>query len=239
MPPASVVVGADVHGQTDRETCIFCGSDRLMRQRALVAGFKRPICATCGGVGRTLLDEGALEGVLHCLHLTAMELEAFAPDYPALDFVYQRWIARIRRKFREGEFRELCTCNGCNGRPVAGAVGDVFAHFGMSPETFADTMPFNVLKALPDGRKLKASDGSEWKVVDEIARRVVAGFQIGTRPALGKLALSARPVHPGSWVDDAASGRLIYRHVGEAEKAERDERARAHWRTASYGLPDE
>lgn len=232
-------MGAVVSHGLVRETCIFCGSDRLMPQRALVAGFKRPICPTCGGVGRTLSDEGALEGVLHCLHLTAMELESFCYQDSQLDFVHQRWISRIRRKFREGEFRELCPCDGCKGRPVAGAIGDLWAHFGIDPETFADTMPFNVLKSLPDGRKLTASDGSEWKVVDEIARRVVAGFQIGTRPALGKLALSARPVEPGSWVEDAASGRLMYRHVGDAEKAERDERARADWRVVPWTLPDE
>lgn len=225
--------GAAMSDRIERERCIFCESERLAPQRALIAGRQWRVCKTCAGIGRTLLDECALQPVLHCLHLTAMEIEAFCYQEKVLDFVWQRWLRRVRRKLGAGDFRRDCTCDGCNGRPVAGAIGDAFAHFGMSAETFADTMPLNVLRSMPDGKKLTASDGTVCRAVDEVARRMVAGIKVGNRPALSLVAASAIPTTQGEWVErmDTETGevRPVYAPIDDQARRMRDDAARAHW----------
>lgn len=179
--------------QTD--TCIFCGDERLIREKALVAGSRWPVCKMCAGAGRTLMDEGWLQPALHCLHLTAMEIERFAEDYAAgMIGPTRRWLASIRVRFAKGDFRKRCACDGCNGRPVAGAIADLHDEFGVVRETFADTMPLNVLQSMRPGQLAPASDGSIWKAVDEIARRTLANMRETQRdPRAGLLSSVATP----------------------------------------------
>jgi hypothetical protein len=240
--PGPVVEGAAMSNRVERETCVFCESDRLFHKRATITGRQWPVCKSCASVGRTLWQEGAIDPVRHCLHLMAMEFEAFPYDLPVLDFVWQRWLLKLRRKLRDGEFRQACTCDGCNGRPVAGVMGDLFVAFDVDGETFADTVPLNVLRSMPDGTKLTASDGTIWRACDEVARRMVAGMTVATRPALSPLAQSAIPASEGEWVErlDTATGevRPMYVPIDAQARRRRDDAARAHWAAFKAGASE-
>lgn len=184
-----------------------------MRETACLAGARWPVCHRCAGVGATLAQEGCLEPVRHCLHLFAMEVEALAEGYQSEVGPMRRWLSRVRARLAEGLPRRECPCDGCNGRPVPGAIEDLHAFFGVEFDDTAEGADWRTLKSMREAERLKASDGSTWRAVDEIARRVVQ-FRAETYwagPKEGGLAARARPLMPrlrdNWWAEDAEARR--------------------------------
>lgn len=154
------------------DSCVICGDAKVMRQTAKIAARQWNICETCAGIGATLRIDGALQSVLHCLHLTAMEIEAFVGETDNLNFLMIRWRSRVRVRFGESGYRKTCPCPNCkstNKHP--GAIPDLHKWFGVETETTASTMPFNVLLSMKPTHVLPTRDGSYWRVDDEIAYR--------------------------------------------------------------------
>lgn len=175
-------------------TCIFCEGSDLFGLPAHIAETTWPVCHLCASAGRALLDEGAIQPVLHCLHLTAMEIEQFATGYAvAEDKASRKWLFRLQRQFARDAFREVCPCKTCMGDVEFTVVHDLHARFGLNRETFADTMPLDVLRSMKDGQRIKASDGTTWRAVDEIARRLEAKAKETRRGDPGPLAHLAAP----------------------------------------------
>lgn len=216
-------------------TCVFCEGRDLFSLPAVIAGAEWPVCKMCAGAGRALLDEDeAWRASLVCLHLTAMEIEQFAVGYASGGARAERkWLFRIQRNLTRGVFREWCPCPTCTGGGDVIVLTDLEGEFGVVVETFADTMPLDVLKSMPDHAKLTASDGSTWRAVDEIARRLEANHLATKRPPVGPLAEAARVKAPGEWtlVGKTADMRPEYRYgpVHERRRAARDADVKRYW----------
>lgn len=206
-----------------------------MPQRARLAGGSHPICQRCASVGAELLRDGALESVRHCLHLFAMEVEAIWDRGDTFGSA-RSWLLRVKRRLADGELRAECPCNGCSGRPVAGAISDLHEHFGIGKAVYADTMPLSSLRAMRPAEVIRAEDGSHWRAVDEIARRMLvnAASTYWAGPATGGLADRALPARPGEWVlvvnDETGEVRDAYLPINHHERAKADDAARRHWR---------
>ncbi len=174
--------------------CIFCEGSDLFGLPAVIADVPWPVCNLCASAGRAILDEGVIQPVLHCLHLVAMEIGAFAEGYAcAEDASSRKWLYRIQRQFARGAYREVCPCKTCMGEAEITVVHYLHARFGMERETFADTMPLNVLTTMKDSQRLQASDGSTWKAAYEVARRMEANALATRRGKVGRLARAASP----------------------------------------------
>lgn len=215
-------------------TCVFCEGRDLFRLDAVIAGAPWPACKMCAGAGRALMDAGAMQPVLGCLHLAAMEIEQFAVGYASGGSRADRkWLFRIQRNLSRGVFREWCSCQTCTGGGDVAVITDMFEDFGVGVETFADTMPLEVLKSMPDHAKLTASDGSTWRAVDEIARRIEANHVATKRPPVGPLAESARVKSPGEWRLSGktadASPEYRFGPVHEKRRAARDADVKRYW----------
>lgn len=220
--------------QGERPSCIICGDGRVLGKMAALSGGRWPICLRCAGIGGELKRGGALEEVRHCLHLFGMECEAVG-DRQHLFGSERSWVGRLRKRLSDGELRRACSCDGCNGRPVAGAIPELHAHFGMKVETFADTMPLIGLRTMRPAERLVAEDGSIWRAEDEIARRAVEAVgETGREQRPGGLAERARPWRPGFWTvrHDAESGELIdvWQNGERRQLDAADVAARRYWR---------
>lgn len=219
------------------ETCVFCEGRDLFSLPAVIAGAEWPVCHMCAGAGRALLDEDpAWRASLVCLHLTAMEIEQFALGYASGGSRAERkWLFRIQRNLSRGVFREWCSCPTCSGPGGDDVVilTDLGPEFGIERETFADTMPLDVLRAIPDHVKLKASDGSTWRAVDEVARRLQDNHIATKRPPVGPLGAAALPDVPGEWrlsvKPSDARAEFRYGPVHERQRATRDADVRRYW----------
>lgn len=223
------------------ESCVICADARVMQARAHMADGRWPICKRCAGVGAALRAEGVLELVRHCLRLVALEIERFAGDMLGVDAgPLQRWRGRINIRLSDGALWRACPCDGCNGRPVPGAIVDAHAHFGVDRASAADQMHLRVLRSLKDSTRLTASDGSVWRAIDEIARRMVQNHADTRRdgPVRGGLADRAKPFWPGRWQAVESDGAVVpfYRAGERFDNQVSDARSRAYWRNfASYG----
>lgn len=223
------------------ESCVICSYGRVMQARAHMADGRWPICKLCAGAGATLRREGVLDLVRHCLRLVALEIERFASEMSGVEAgPLQRWRGRINIRLSDGALLRACPCDGCNGRPVAGAIVDVHAHFGVDPGLPADKMDLLVLRSMKDSERLTASDGSVWRAIDEIARRMVQNHVDTVRdgPVPGGLAERAGPVFPGRWQAVESDGVVVpFYRVGERfDDQAADARSRAYWRNvAAYG----
>lgn len=183
----------------DSNPCVICGEKEVMRQTAEIAGTRWPICHTCGGVGATLLAEGALQPVRHCLHQTAMEIEAFAGEPDKYLGAFRRWLLRIVSRFGDGYYRATCPCPACKGgKKHPGAIPDLHAYFGLSRETTTETMELAVLRSMKESQRLPNEQGRDWRAVDEIARRIVENTRATAYPGIkpGGLADRARALKP-------------------------------------------
>lgn len=189
----------------DAKPCALCGYDRAGLKTAFFAGEERSICLLCAGAAAAVLTDATLETVRACLHLYAMELEQETPLPQKLFFAKRRWLSRLRARFTEGYFRENCPCDTCNGRPHADAIADLHEAFGLQRETTIDRMDWLVLRGFKATQVFPASDGSLWRVDDEIARRTVENYRATQYPGIkpGGLADRAAPRVPGRWKIDA------------------------------------
>jgi hypothetical protein len=217
--PAIQLLGAVVSEYADlKETCVFCESGDLFGLPAVIAETPWPVCQFCASLGAALLAEGEVQPVLHCLHLVAMEFEEHLPGFvDPKDRDGKKWLFRIRRQFARGAFREVCPCSTCMGEGETVVLTDLHDQFDVQRETYADTMPLNVLQSMAPYHKVKASDGFTWRAVDEIARRLQANAQETRYPAPPKTALSRKAVkhlHGGSKAEDLARYQAAVRRFG-------------------------
>lgn len=215
-------------------TCVFCEGADLFDLEASIASTFWPVCKLCAGAGRALLEEGVLQAVPDCLHMVAMEIERFGEGYAIPeDRPSMKWLYRLKRNFSRGTFRQICPCDKCMFGDAGVTFSDLGDDFGVESETWADTMPLQMLRGMKPGAKLKASDGSVWTPIDEIARRMVANSLATKAPAVGPLAQAARPTVAGEWVDswNPATGEVAqaYLPVDQLARDVRDAKAKAYW----------
>lgn len=217
------------------EPCAICRSTKLFSLPAVIASVSWPICGQCAAAGAALMQEGAIKPVAHCLQLVAMEIEAFAEGFASdpNDRLAKRWLYRIQRELSRGAVRSVCPCARCTGHGPVMVVTDMFDMFDVPAETHADTMPLAVLKSMAPGHKVRATDGSTWRAVDEVARRLEANaFQIRRGP-VGPLARAASPTQPGEWADsetdEAKPKRDTYRPIKPDHRAKRDAETKVYW----------
>lgn len=204
-----------------------------MQQPATLAGEAHWLCFRCAGVGATLRKEGSLEPVRHCLHLFAMELERWGAEDVPSGWSSPFWLSRVRARLADGHYRTACGCARCQLSAVADDPEPVLhQRFGVELSSYADDLPVSMLRGMPENHELSASDGSTWRAVDEIARRLVRNFYETQAPdgKHGALSDRARPVYSGAWFREEFAARDVFGENDPETQRERDEKAKRYWR---------
>jgi hypothetical protein len=109
-------------------------------------------------------------------------------------------------------------------------ITDLGEEVGQLRHSAADTMPLLVLRSFPEHIKVAASDGSSWRAIDAVAKRLVANHIASERPPVGPMAMAAKPRRVGRWVGPHGERQYLHgSYLSDAQDSADDAAARRYW----------
>lgn len=178
--------------------CAVCGFHVVVHGTFFVGGAPRRFCRVCAAIDGEMRQSCGWSQLGVCLHMWACEAEHLAEymDLGAL-VLPDRYMSRLAWQLSRGAVRRSCWCDRCRGLVQHRDTVFFTDLFGLDDgETPGDELPLALLRSFADDVLVTHRDGSQWRAVDEIARRLAENKASTARGPLSDLAASAMPCGP-------------------------------------------